>query len=129
MPAKVKTEKTLASSSRLILTINSGSSSVKFSLYRLGAAEYLVLRGELDRIGVKDGVFRARDARGDKLWTGPWICWTMKRPWRCYPSHRRLLVVRLVRYPAYHCPTEATAHPCIIVTCHKMKLPLKRGQL
>jgi acetate kinase len=52
---------------RLILTINSGSSSVKFSLYRLGSAEDLVLRGELDRIGVEGGLFRARAAGGDKL--------------------------------------------------------------
>jgi len=51
----------------LILTINSGSSSVKFSLYRLGVAESLVLHGKLDRIGVKGGVFQARDAGGGSL--------------------------------------------------------------
>ena len=52
---------------RLILTINSGSSSVKFSLYRLGSSENLVLQGQLDRIGVPDGLFRAGDAAGGKL--------------------------------------------------------------
>jgi acetate kinase len=52
---------------RLILTINSGSSSLKFSLYRLGAGEDLVLAGKLDRIGVKGGHFQAREARGQVL--------------------------------------------------------------
>jgi acetate kinase len=54
---------------RLILTINSGSSSVKFSLYRMGLAETLVLHGKLDRIGVEGGHFQAQDARGKNLIT------------------------------------------------------------
>lgn len=60
-------EKPENNKNRLILTINSGSSSVKFSLYRLGSSEDLVLRGELDRIGVEGGLFRARAAAGNHL--------------------------------------------------------------
>jgi acetate kinase len=51
----------------LILTINSGSSSVKFALYRMGAGEILVLHGQLDRIGVTGGIFQARDPGGGRL--------------------------------------------------------------
>ncbi|MEJ2671334.1 MAG: acetate/propionate family kinase, partial [Deltaproteobacteria bacterium] len=50
-----------------ILTVNSGSSSIKFSLYRLGAAEELLLVGMLDRIGVEGGHFRAQDQAGKTL--------------------------------------------------------------
>ena len=42
-----------------ILTINSGSSSIKYSLYVLGETEHLILKGELERIGVGQGFFRA----------------------------------------------------------------------
>jgi acetate kinase len=44
-----------------ILTINSGSSSIKFSVYEAGSAERLVLAGSLERIGQDGGQFRAWD--------------------------------------------------------------------
>ena len=50
-----------------ILTINSGSSSIKFSLYVLGATESLILEGELSRIGVPPGFFQAQDHEGKQL--------------------------------------------------------------
>ncbi len=51
-----------------ILTINSGSSSIKFSLYRLQPpTEVPVLHGHLDRIGVRGGFFRAQEAGGKSL--------------------------------------------------------------
>jgi acetate kinase len=50
-----------------ILTINSGSSSVKFSLYRLGSSEELRFSGKLERIGVEGGRFQARDQAGNPL--------------------------------------------------------------
>ncbi|MDD2902114.1 MAG: acetate/propionate family kinase [Syntrophales bacterium] len=50
-----------------ILTINSGSSSIKFSLYILGKTEDLVLQGDLERIGLAGGVFQARDHAGRQL--------------------------------------------------------------
>jgi acetate kinase len=50
-----------------ILTINSGSSSIKFSLYGLGATESLILQGELARIGAPPGSFQARDHGGQQL--------------------------------------------------------------
>lgn len=50
-----------------ILTINSGSSSIKFSLYGLGETEALILKGELAGIGVKRGYFQAEDQAGHQL--------------------------------------------------------------
>jgi acetate kinase len=50
-----------------VLTINSGSSSIKFSLYTLGEIERLVLKGELGRIGVSQGFFQAKDYEGHQL--------------------------------------------------------------
>src|SRR3974377_1597807 len=50
-----------------ILTINSGSSSIKFSLYVLGETERLVLSGELGRIGVSQGFWEAFDDGGQQL--------------------------------------------------------------
>ncbi len=52
---------------RRILTINSGSSSIKFALYLAGAAEELVLAGQLERIGLDGGRFHCRDAAGTGL--------------------------------------------------------------
>jgi acetate kinase len=50
-----------------ILTINSGSSSVKFALFQMGQAESLVLSGRMERIGLNAGVFKAKGADGAKL--------------------------------------------------------------
>jgi acetate kinase len=50
-----------------ILTINCGSSSIKFSLYVLGETERLVLEGELARIGLSQGLFQAKDQEGHQL--------------------------------------------------------------
>ena len=50
-----------------VLTINSGSSSLKFSLYRMGPAETLVLSGSLERIGLRGGQFLIRDTDGKSL--------------------------------------------------------------
>ncbi len=47
--------------SKEILTINSGSSSIKFSLYRMGPVEIPVLRGEMEGIGQAEGLFSGRD--------------------------------------------------------------------
>ncbi len=45
----------------IILTINSGSSSIKFSLYKLGESEHLLLTGTLAKIGVTGGFFEVRE--------------------------------------------------------------------
>jgi acetate kinase len=45
-----------------ILTINSGSSSVKVGLYEMGQAERPVLSGSLERIGLRAGLFRIEDS-------------------------------------------------------------------
>ena len=55
--------------SRRLLTINTGSSSLKAALYRLreDAAETPVLRAEASRIGDRGGGLRLADARGETL--------------------------------------------------------------
>jgi acetate kinase len=45
-----------------ILTINSGSSSIKVGLYEMGETEHLVLSGSLQRIGLKAGSFHIDDS-------------------------------------------------------------------
>ncbi len=52
----------MPSPTQRILTLNSGSSSVKFSVYELGAAETLLLSGKLDGT-----VLRAKDGNGKEL--------------------------------------------------------------
>jgi len=47
-----------------ILTINSGSSSIKFSLYRMGSIETQMLSGSAIGIGLASGLFHTTDAEG-----------------------------------------------------------------
>jgi acetate kinase len=47
-----------------ILTINSGSSSIKFSLYRIGRVETAVWSGSIKGIGRGSGVFYVKDSNG-----------------------------------------------------------------
>lgn len=50
-----------------VLTINSGSSSLKIGLYEMGEAERLVLSGSMERIGLRAGLFRIEDSSGKSL--------------------------------------------------------------
>ena len=50
-----------------ILTINSGSSSLKCSLYEMGKSEALVLFGAIERIGLRGGHFQIRDVSGKNM--------------------------------------------------------------
>jgi acetate kinase len=47
-----------------ILAVNTGSSSIKFSLYESGEREELLFSGSLTRIGLPDGRFSVTDAEG-----------------------------------------------------------------
>jgi acetate kinase len=47
-----------------ILTLNSGSSSLKFAYYLIGRAESCSLMGKLDRIGLANGLLRAKNSDG-----------------------------------------------------------------
>ena len=47
-----------------ILAVNTGSSSIKFSLYESGEREELLFSGALTRIGLKDGRFSVVDPEG-----------------------------------------------------------------
>lgn len=49
-----------ASNSQLILTLNGGSSSLKFALYATGLSRAPVLRGQFDRLGQSGTTFRVR---------------------------------------------------------------------
>jgi acetate kinase len=51
-----------------VLALNSGSSSLKFGLYRVGSARVeILLSGEAESIGDKDGKFVARNSRNEVL--------------------------------------------------------------
>ncbi|MBI5642150.1 MAG: acetate/propionate family kinase [Deltaproteobacteria bacterium] len=56
----------MAEDIKRVLTINSCSSSIKFSLYHIGLYGYegLKLSGKLERIGLENGAFEARDSSG-----------------------------------------------------------------
>src|SRR5438552_252083 len=47
-----------------ILTINSGSSSLKFALFHLGRSDTPLLSGRMDRIGLGNGVFHVTGVGG-----------------------------------------------------------------
>ena len=47
-----------------ILTINSGSSSIKLALYHMGPSEMLMLSGKIDRIGLSGSHLEMKDADG-----------------------------------------------------------------
>ena len=49
----------------MVLTINSGSSSIKFSLYGFNDGEYLVLKGAIKEIGKPQGLFSIHDSTGN----------------------------------------------------------------
>ncbi|MGP0056578.1 MAG: acetate/propionate family kinase [Steroidobacteraceae bacterium] len=51
-----------------VLALNSGSSSLKFGLYRVGSSHTaLLIGGEVESIGEKAGTFHAEDAKGGTL--------------------------------------------------------------
>jgi acetate kinase len=50
-----------------ILTINSGSSSLKGALFRMGESETLKLSSRIERIGLPDGHFQIKDGDGQIL--------------------------------------------------------------
>lgn len=52
---------------RHILCINSGSSSIKFALYRMGPAEELLAEGAVERIGISGGRLWLKDGGGIAL--------------------------------------------------------------
>ena len=57
----------MADDFRQILTVNSGSSSLKFARYRIGASETLLQSGRMERIGLSTSFFRVQDAGGKTL--------------------------------------------------------------
>lgn len=51
----------------MILCINSGSSSIKFALYRIQESEALLVQGAVERIGLPGGWLWLQDHRGKRL--------------------------------------------------------------
>jgi acetate kinase len=52
----------------LVLALNSGSSSLKFGLYRVGTSKTeMLLSGEVESIGEKEGRYHAQDSYGNSL--------------------------------------------------------------
>jgi len=49
-----------------ILTINSGSSSLKFALFHMGRIETRLFSGSLEGIGTDTGYFRVQAEEGDR---------------------------------------------------------------
>jgi acetate kinase len=45
---------------RFVLTVNSGSSSIKFALFRIGPSLARVLTGKFERVGLAEGLARTR---------------------------------------------------------------------
>src|SRR5262245_61178223 len=57
-----------SSAGHVILCLNSGSSSLKFALYRLGDVEEILLaRGAVERIGLSDGRLSIKGKDNDRL--------------------------------------------------------------
>jgi acetate kinase len=57
--------------SHVILSVNCGSSSLKFALYQLADDEQLVASGEVDRIGIPGTSIKVLDGSGATLRKGP----------------------------------------------------------
>jgi acetate kinase len=57
----------MASTSLRILTVNSGSSSIKFSLYAMGSKEEILFTGSISRIGLQGSFFSVRGPGGSVI--------------------------------------------------------------
>ncbi len=51
-----------------ILTINSGSTSLKFALFEMASSEKRLLFGTIEHIGTGEGLCQARDGQGATIW-------------------------------------------------------------
>ena len=56
----------LSTSGKSILTVNGGSSSIKFALFDSGTDPQLIVRGEIERIGTAEAIFSTHIAGEDK---------------------------------------------------------------
>jgi acetate kinase len=83
---------------RRVLTLNSGSSSLKFSLYEMQRdAETLLLRGKIDRIGAGTGQFEATNVDNGKSVDES----------VAVPDHQKALNLLLDRLPSLGCDSVA----------------------
>ncbi len=82
-----------------ILTLNSGSSSIKMALYRMGKGEELELSGKIDRIGLSGSHLEVKDGQGKIL--------TRSEP--TLPDHGAASEVLLDWMEDYHCEEAVSA--------------------
>jgi acetate kinase len=83
---------------RRVLTLNSGSSSLKFSLYEMRPdSETLLFRGKIDRIGAGSGQFEATDGENKKA-----VDESVSAP-----DHQGALNLLLDRLPSLGCESVA----------------------
>ena len=57
----------LVTASSCVLTLNSGSSSLKFAVFPVDGAERALVQGKAERIGLDGGSFHAKDAEGREV--------------------------------------------------------------
>ena len=68
MASSLRRDTTNADQDLIVLALNSGSSSLKFGLYRVGASKTEMIRsGEAESIGAENARFRAQDSRGNAV--------------------------------------------------------------
>lgn len=63
----------MAAGVEVVLCINSGSSSLKFALYDMGAGERLVVRGAMERIGQSHGRMWIQRENREQNWQGEFL--------------------------------------------------------
>ena len=119
-----------------ILTLNGGSSSIKFALFENSASMPLLLRGQIERIGVAGTVLTAKGSRERENFTQPLagsdfskavaslLDWT-----RAQGIEKNLIAVghRIVQGgPQYHLPQLVT--PQLLLELHRL-IPLAPAHL
>ena len=58
-------------SARCILTINGGSSSIKFALFEASESQRRILKGKIERIGMSDPIFSGQNMESGEQFTRP----------------------------------------------------------
>ena len=66
-----------------LLTVNAGSSSVKWALFRTATPPIRTESGHIERIGLPDGIVTVTDPATDKRCVALRRCRVMRRPYDC----------------------------------------------
>lgn len=82
---------------RHILSLNSGSSSLKFALYSLGRTETLLATGTVERIGLEGGRLWLKNGKGQVL----------EDTHSAFPDHHRAVEAMFTALETHHLPMPA----------------------